>query len=151
MLGVRAVDGRIDYASTLIDLWKLGLKDCFGEKGVPQKRFQEVMQAYSRGITLVPCDSAEARWLIRQGLRIARVVGTPMPREFEELGQIYGDINSVVVEGSLYKCFECEKGQLPAPVVSKILRVAKQELAQGIAGTPDETILFFVCEMCHKR
>ncbi|MFQ6137386.1 MAG: hypothetical protein ACE5PM_09445, partial [Candidatus Hydrothermarchaeales archaeon] len=59
-----------------------------------------------------------------------------------------GDMDGIEVGGSLYKCFECGKGELSEEVVETIKEVTRRDMRSGVCGTPEETMIFFVCEDC---
>ncbi len=90
----------------------------------------------------------EALWAIKYGLKIANEVKTCIPKEFEEYKYILGDMESIKVEGSLYKCFKCGKGELPEDVVETIKEVTRHDMTMGICGTPSETMIYFLCDEC---
>jgi hypothetical protein len=148
-------DGAVCYASYLIDLWKLGLKSSFGSFSMKTKRFDEIYKAMIEGysssdessyFSLVDID--EAKWLVAQGIRIAEAVGTPFSKRYVP---IVGGISQVKIGGSLYKCFNCEKGELPPEVDGEILSIARAEGRSGMAGTPQESTIYFECEKCRSK
>ena len=145
-------DGTICYATMLIDLWKLGLKDSFGSFSVKRKKFDEMydkmMERLARGdepAYFHPTTIEEAKWLVAQGLRIASAVGTPASRHWI---RIVGELSGVSISGSLYKCFSCERGELDPEIDSYILDIARDEGKQGVAGTPEESIIHLECAKC---
>ncbi|MDG7027495.1 MAG: hypothetical protein JRN16_03690 [Nitrososphaerota archaeon] len=147
-------DGTICYSSFLVDFWKLGLKDSYGSFSLKTKKFdrtfEKMMERLERngGGYFHPIEIEEAKWLVAQGLRIADAVGTPSSRHWVK---IVGDIEGVRIEGSLYKCFRCERGELPDEVDRRILSVAKDEGRRRVAGTPEEQTLYFVCDNCRSE
>ena len=145
-------DGTVCYATMLIDLWKLGLKDSFGSFSVKRKKFDEMydkmMERLARGdepAYFHPTTIEEAKWLVAQGLRIASAVGTPASRHWI---RIVGELSGVSISGSLYKCFSCERGELDPEIDSYILDIARDEGKQGVAGTPEESIIHLECAKC---
>lgn len=140
------------FTCLLIDLWKLGLKDGFGSLCVEKWRFDEffnamVVEAAQQGFSYHPIDMSEAKWLVAQGLRIAKKVGTKtVSRKWID---IVGDLSEIKIEGSLYKCYRCEKGELPPEADDCILKIAKREVK--IAGTPKEIKILFLCNDCMKN
>ncbi len=147
--------GTICYASYLVDLWKLGLKSSFGSFSMKTKRFDEIynvmIESHSNSDEpsyFSPVDIDEAKWLVAQGIRVAEAVGTPFSKRYVP---IVGDISQVKIGGSLYKCFKCEKGELPPEVDDEILSIARAEGRRGIAGTPQEATICFECEKCRSK
>ena len=144
--------GRVCFTNLLIDLWKLGLKDGFGCESMEKDRFDKMLnvmveEAGRRGIQYHHIDISEAKWLVAQGIRIAEKVGTkPVERRWID---IVGDISGVKIEGSLYKCYACERGELNPEADELILKVARREIK--IAGTPKEAKIVFLCSECEKK
>ena len=140
------------FTSLLIDLWKLGLKDGFGGVSMKKEMFDEMFKAMIKGaeelgLKYHPIDISEAKWLVAQGIRIAKKVGIkPVSQKWID---IVGDISKVKIGGSLYKCYNCERGELPPEADNFILKIAKREIK--IAGTPKETKLVFLCDKCKKN
>ncbi len=146
------ISGKIQFLNVLIDLWKLGLKDSFGQRRMTEKEWNKMLDEYAeRGAELDSCSTEEAKWLVKHGLRIAKEIGTPIPPEFQEFQGVIGDLSSITVEGSLYKCFSCTKNDLPENIVERIKKVAKRELKSGAAGTPREEIIWFSCANCGSK
>ncbi len=142
-------DGKLQFIVVLIDAWKMGLKDCFGSNNITKQDFQRKLLAKLGGANMfAEISLSEALWSIKYGLRIAKEVKTRIPREFEKLKYILGDFDNIKVEGSLYKCFECEKGELPEDVVKTIKEVTRHDTKAGVCGTPAETMIYFVCDEC---
>jgi len=146
------ISGKIKFVNVLVDVWKLGVKDCFGQRRMTEKEWKRMLKKYAeRGAELEPCSVEEAQWLVQYGLRIADEIGTPRPKEFEQFRDIIGDLSSVIVEGSLYKCFSCNKNDLQTNQVERIKKVAQRELKTGVAGTPKEEIIWFSCADCGSK
>ncbi len=146
------ISGKIKFVNVLVDVWKLGVKDSFGQRRMTEKEWKRMLNEYAeRGATLESCSVEEAKWLVKHGLRIADEIGTPRPKEFEQFQDIIGDFSSIKVEGSLYKCFSCNKNDLQTSQVERIKRVAQRELKTGIAGTPKEEVIWFSCAGCGSK
>jgi hypothetical protein len=145
-------DSTIRYASFLIDLWKLGLKDSLGGLSAKRKKFDglvnKMLEELERkeGLYYHPIEAEEAKWLVAQGVRIAEAVGTPSSRRW--VSAVVGDLSRVRISGSLYKCYACEKGELSKDEDSLILRVAMDEGRRRVAGTPAESMGYFTCDAC---
>lgn len=142
-------DGKLQYITVLIDAWKMGLKDSYGNHNITKQDFQrKVITKLGGANMLTEISLSEALWSIEYGLRIAKEVKTRIPREFEEYKYILGNMDSIKVEGSLYKCFKCGKGELSGNDVEIIKEVTRHDTAAGVCGTPDETMIYFVCDEC---
>ncbi len=146
------ISGKIKFINVLIDVWKLGLKDCFGRRRMTDKEWNKMLDNYAeQGAELEPLSVEEAKWLVKHGLRIAGEIGTPCPPEFQQFQDIIGNLSSITVDGSLYKCFSCNHIDLPENIVERIKKVAKRELKSGVAGTPDEEFIWFGCAQCGSK
>ena len=146
------ISGKIKFINILVDVWKLGLKDAFGQRRLTEKEWNRLLDEYKgRGATLKPYPIEDAKWLVQHGLRIADEIGTLRPKEFEQFKDIIGDFSSIVVSGSLYKCFSCNKKDLPENIVARIKKVAQRELKSKVAGTPAEEIIWFSCIDCGAK
>ncbi len=148
----RNVDGTICYTIMLIDLWKLGLKDSFGSFSIKRMKFDaiydkmiEKLARQDEPVYFHPIEIEQAKWLVAQGLRIANAVGTPSSRHWV---RIVGDISAVSIPGSLYKCSTCERGELDTEIDRNILSIARDEGRKGVAGTPQESMVYYACSKC---
>lgn len=142
-------DGRLQYITVLVDTWKMGLKDCFGSHSITKQDFQKkVMTKLGQRYGFTEMSLPDALWAIKYGLRIANEIKTRIPREFDEYKYILGNMDDIKVEGSLYKCFKCGKGELSEDVVEMIKEVTKHDTVAKVCGTPAETIIYFVCDKC---
>ena len=145
-------DNMICFTCLLIDLWKLGLKDGFGKRSVKKSEFDEMFNAMiedaeEHEVHYHPIDISEAKWLVAQGIRIAESVGIrPVNKKWVD---VVGDIYSVKIGGSLYKCYHCEKGELQPKDDEFIFKAARSEIE--IAGTPEEIEIEFLCGKCMKK
>ena len=142
-------NGKLQFISVLVDEWKMGLKDCFGEHDLSKKEFGKLVAMqpdYCADANLNECKE-----IIKRGILIAETLGLRIPREFREFKYILGDLDTVEVTGSLYKCFECGKGDLPDEIVEQIKEVTLHDVAAGVCGTEDETMLYFVCDKCKGK
>lgn len=145
-------DGKIQYIALLIDVWKMGLKDCFGSHSITKHDFQrKIINRWGNLSIFAEISLTEALQTVKYGLRIAKEVKTRIPREFEEYRYILGDLGNVKAEGSLYKCFKCGKGELSDDEVESIKEITRHDAAAGVCGTPAETMVYFVCDECKKN
>ena len=140
-------NGNLQFASFMVDVWKMGLKDCFGKKDVAKSDFNKIVAQMPQ---YAEADLEECKEIIKQGVLITESLGLKIPKGFSECKYILGDLDSVEVTGSLYKCFECGKGNLPDEIVEQIKTVTLHDVAAGSCGTEDETMIYFVCEDCKK-
>jgi len=138
-------NGKLQFISVLVDEWKMGLKDCFGEHDIPKKEFDKLVAMQP---DYADANLNECKEIIKRGILIAETLGLRIPREFREFKYILGNLDNVEVTGSLYKCFECGKGDLPDEIVEQIKEVTLHDVAAGVCGTEDETMLYFVCDKC---
>ncbi len=60
-------------------------------------------------------------------------------------------MEDVKVEGSLYKCFKCGKGELSNDEVEFIKVITRNDVVAGVCGTMAETMVYFVCDECRKK
>ncbi len=140
-------NGNLQFISVLVDEWKMGLKDCFGGFDVPKKEFNKfAMQA-----KYVNADLDECKAKIKRGILIAETLGLKLPRDFREFKRILGDLDSIELTGSLYKCFECGKGDLTEEEVEQIKEVTLRDVAAGVCGTEAETMIYFMCDECKGK
>lgn len=141
-------DGMLQYISVLIDEWKMGLKECHGSHGAAKLEFHNMLKQMEEAGGFEEITLKEAVWHVKHGLRIANALGTSVPREFWEFKYVLGDMEAVEVGGSLYKCFNCGKGELSEEVVEAIKKVTRRDVEAGVCGTPEETPIFFTCKEC---
>jgi hypothetical protein len=141
-------DGYLQLLSVLVDEWKMGLKDCFGSDDVSKEEFDKIV---ARQPLFVSADLNKCKEIIKRGMLIAETLGLRIPREFEEFKYILGDLDSVEVTGSLYKCFKCGKEDLSDEIVEQIKEVTLDDVAAGVCGTEDETRIYFVCDKCKRK
>lgn len=151
----RNQDGTICYGSFLIDLWKVGLKDSYGSFSIKRKKFDDLVNRLidklerNEGGYYHPIEEEDTKWLVAQGVRIANSVGTPASRHWVRV--VVDDVSDVPISGSLYKCYSCERGELSKDEDALILSTAIEERRSGDAGTPAESMLYFVCDRCGSR
>ncbi len=142
-------DGKLQFIAVLIDAWKMGLKDCFGSHKITKQEFQKkLMKNWGRLTGFGDISLSDALWYIKYGFRIAKEVNTDIPWEFDEYKYVLGNMDNVKVEGSLYKCFKCGKGELSEDAVEMIKEVTRHDMAAHVCGTPAETVIYFTCDKC---
>lgn len=141
-------NGNIQFISTLVDEWKMGLKDCFGSYDIQKKEFNRFvgMQPQYADANLDECKEK-----IKRGILIAETLGLKLPREFSKFKRILGDLDSIELTGSLYKCFDCGKADLTDAEVEAIKEVTLRDVAAGDCGSESETMLYFVCDDCKGK
>lgn len=139
-------NGNFEMASMLVDEWKMGLKDGFGSYNFTKDKLQDYIERLDFSeVTLEECKIH-----IKRGILIAKSLDLRLPKEYGEYNKIIGNIDSVEVNGSLYKCYLCGKGDLGEEAISKIKEVTLKDVRNGVCGTPDETMIYFVCDKCKE-
>jgi hypothetical protein len=141
-------NGNLQFISALVDEWKMGLKDCFGEHDVSKKEFNKLV---ARMPQYADAELNECREIIKRGILVVEAIGLKIPKEFRVFKYLLGDLDKVEVTGSLYKCFECGKGDLPDEIVEQIKEVTLHDVAAGVCGTGKETMIYFVCDKCKRE
>lgn len=142
-------NGNLQFISVLVDEWKMGLKDCFGSHDISKKEFNKLVARLPS--SYADADLNECKEIIKRGILIAETLDLRIPRELREFKHILGDLDKVEVTGSLYKCFECGKGDLSEDVVEQIKEVTLQDIAAGVCGSEGETMLYSVCDKCGEK
>lgn len=140
-------NGNFEIASMLIDEWKMGLKDGFGHYNLTKDKLDEyISQRDFREATIEECKK-----LIKRGIFISKSLGFRLPKEYERYNGIIGNIDSIAINGSLYKCYTCEENDLSEETVSKIKEVTLKDVTNGVCGTPNETMIYFTCDQCKEK
>lgn len=129
--------------SFLVDSLKLGLKD-FSIKNIAARKYMKEMNNF---YDFIEISIEDATKFLAQGVAIAKIVGTPISENCLKWLKEF-KIEKINLSGSLYKCSECETGELSKDIVKEILKIARDELKSGVAGTPDELITDFHCKEC---
>lgn len=140
-------NGNFELASMLVDEWKMGLKDGFGNYNLTKGMLNE----YIESIDFSEATLEECKMLVKRGTLIAKSLGLKLPKEYGQYNQIIGNLDSIEVNGSLYKCYSCGKGDLSEEAISKIKEVTLIDVRKGVCGTPDETMIYFVCDKCKEK
>lgn len=86
----KMIDGNLAFGSFLIDVWGIGLKDCFGDIGVPPRRFEREMLNKHSDVAYRPCNLDYAQRLIWDGVEHATKYGFKTPKEFRDWRKIVG-------------------------------------------------------------
>ncbi len=147
-------NGELQFIDVLVDLWKMGLKDCCGAHEISKHEFSEHLSLahyLPEETEFVAIEPDEALWLIKQGLRIAGEVGTRIPEEFHEFKYILGDMSHIEVGGSLYKCYKCEEADLQNEVCNAIKAITQNEIKEGVCGSFGEVMFYPLCSECEKE
>jgi len=130
----------------LLDPWKAGYRDFESHKGSISSLKREIGMP---SIKFYPISKKEAATFLRRGIEIADAVGVEIGEDakswFEKLG-----VYKIKPKGSLYKCFNCEEGELSQDDVEEILEIARKEVEEGIVGTDQEEQYFYICENCRQ-
>ena len=89
----RMENGNLVFGAYLVDIWGLGLKDCFGHVEVPEKEFNSrVLPQLGRGGGLVKAEGALARRLVWGGYTWAQKHKFRVPREFKQWQGLVGEL-----------------------------------------------------------
>jgi|SRR3989344_1831163 len=140
-------NGNFEIASMLVDEWKMGLKDGFGNYNFTKDQLYEYIdQRDFREETIEECKK-----LIKRGIFIAKSLGLRLPKEYEQCNGIIGNIDSIAINGSLYKCYACGENDLSEKIVSIIKEITLKDVTKGVCGTLDETIIYFTCDKCKEK
>ncbi|MFH0875300.1 MAG: SEC-C metal-binding domain-containing protein [archaeon] len=137
-------NGNFEMASMLVDGWKMGLKDGFGNLNMTNDQLDEYI--YSQDFKVANLD--DCKKLIKNGILIAKDLNLKLPKEFVMYKDIIGNMDDIKIEGSLYKCFSCGKGNLGEDVIKKIKEITINDIKRGACGSMEETIIYFVCDKC---
>ena len=86
------VGGNLVFGGFLIDVWGVGLKDCFGDIGVPPRQFEREVLNRHPEMKYKPCDLTHAQRLIWGGVEHAKKHGFKLPREFRDWSKIVGKL-----------------------------------------------------------
>jgi len=141
------LNGNFEIASMLVDEWKMGLKDGFGNYNLTKNQLDD----YIRMPEFREADVDECHRLIKKGICIASELGFRLPREYEQFKGIIGDIENIDLTGSLYKCYACGKEDLDEKTICKIKSITLKDVKEGVCGTPNETMVYFVCNKCRNK
>ncbi len=140
-------NGNFELASMLVDEWKMGLKDGFGNYNLTSDQLDEYIDRGDfKEAALENCKK-----LIKKGILIAKSLGLKLPKEYEQYKEIIGNLDSIAINGSLYKCFNCGENNLSEETVSLIKEVTLNDVTNGVCGTPNETIIYFACDECKEN
>lgn len=140
-------NGNFEMVSLLVDEWKMGLKDCFGNYNLTKDGLDEyIRRGDFRKATIEECKK-----LVKKGIFIAKSLGLRLPKEYEQYNKIIGNTDSIAITGSLYKCYSCEEGDLSEEIISRIKEVTLKDVSRGVCGTPNETMIYFTCDKCKEK
>ena len=137
-------NGNYEMASMLVDEWKMGLKDGFGNHSLSKQQ----LDYYIGSGDFREVNIEECKKLIKKGILIANDLGFSLPKEYERYKGIIGNMDDIAIRGSLYKCFACGENDLSEETASMIREVTLKDVKKGVCGTPNETIIYFACEKC---
>jgi len=140
-------NGNFEIASMLVDEWKMGLKDGFGNYNLTKDQLDEYTgRGDFREATIEECKN-----LIKRGIFIAKSLGFRLPKEYEQYSGIIGNMDSIAINGSLYKCYACGENDLSEETASIIKEVTLKDATKGVCGTPNETMIYFTCDKCKEK
>ncbi len=86
----KVINGNLVFCVFLIDVWGVGLKDCFGDIDTPPRRFEREVLNRHANMRYKPCDLAYAQRLILGGVEHAKKHGFKLPKEFQDWRRIVG-------------------------------------------------------------
>ena len=96
-------NGRLVGAAYLIDVWGIGLKDCFRTEDILSHDFYTIRDLDETfGAPLVDCDEDLARQLVWGGLWRTRAEGFRTPKEFRSCRKLLAKLSEEEVDRSLF-------------------------------------------------
>lgn len=128
----------------LLDLWKIGIRDYLANDLTLD---QIKIEIGAPDIELFPLSVSSAKLFVQRGLAITKRLGINLSNDLNEFCRV-NEINENHLEGSLYRCFNCEKTDLKGSEINEILTTAKLELKSNVVGTSNEKQYFIVCDKC---
>ena len=140
-------NGRFEMASMLVDEWKMGLKDGFGNYNLSKDQLDE----YTHRVEFRETTIEECKRLIKRGIFITKSLGLKLPKEYEQCSRIIGNIDSTAINGSLYKCYACGEKDLNEETIAIIKEVTLKDVSKLVCGTPNETMIYFTCDECKEK
>ena len=86
----KMLGGNLAFGIFFIDVWGVGLKDCFGNLDVSPRTFEREVLKRHPDMNYVPCHLADAQRLIWGGVAHAEKHGFKLPKEFRDWRKIVG-------------------------------------------------------------
>ena len=86
----RIMGASLAFGNFLIDVWGIGLKDCFGEVGLLPIQFEREVLRRAGEFSFKPCELAYAQRLIWGGVDHAEAYGFRLPKAFRGWRNIVG-------------------------------------------------------------
>ncbi|MBM3213627.1 hypothetical protein FJZ36_01705 [Candidatus Poribacteria bacterium] len=129
-------DGSLRAMFLSLDLWKVGIRDCFVDSGMTDAQLTNEVNQYQP--PLAEKTLPECQQLIKWAETISREVGHSIPWEYEHWASMLDDMRRVPPpSGSLYKCAKCGDDLPPKAA----------ELLKQYALRP-EIQFYLVCRKC---
>ena len=129
-------DGTLRAMTLLLDLWKVGIQDCFVDIAVLEEQVEKYAQ--SEEPPYEEKELLECQRYIKWAETISQQVGHEIPWEYKHWKSILGDMNAAPAhEGSLYKCAECM-----ADLPEKAVELMKQYALR------DDVQFYLACRKC---
>ena len=149
MIAREKPEGNLQFIAVLVDLWKRGLKDCYGSMNLSKRKFNESIKKLPH-IKLIDADLNKCKKVIKQGLRIAEALDAKIPDDFYKLKGIVGNLDDISVTGSIYKCHRCG-GDISDGAVSVIKEMAQQGILLEAETGRDPMMTVPVCDKCGNK
>lgn len=115
-------DGSLRAMFLSLDLWKVGIRDCFVDTRITEEELTKAIQQIRPPLeekTLPECQQ-----LVKWAETISREVHYPLPWEYHHWIGMLDDMSRVPLpEGSLYRCAKCG-GNLPPKAVDLLKQYA---------------------------
>ncbi len=140
--------GKWHFYSPLVDLWKAGFKDSSGQRDLTEKNYLENLNLYKLQLGLIKIPWKQALYLLKSGMWIRNELQQPYPSSFRRFKDILVGLDEIEVKGSVYKCYQCETGNLSDKAVQLIQKYTLEDINSGIIGQEGEKILHFLCDAC---
>ena len=86
----KVINGNLTFGIFLIDVWGVGLKDCFGDIDVPPRRFEREVLNRHPEMRYRPCDPSYAQRLVWGSVEHAKKYEFRVPKEFQDWRRIVG-------------------------------------------------------------
>ncbi len=131
----------------MIDPWKFGLLDSFYFEGTLDDIKKEINQPK---LTFESIEKDNALWFIAYAYRISKKINFPIKSEILQwLDDI--KIQDIKIDGSYYKCFNCEIGELSEEDDKTIIKMTRQAIKNGNIISNNEKQYYFVCKECKEK
>ena len=138
-------NGRLQVLSAGIDFSKRGIRGARYWLDMSKSRFRKLLDERSGAQPQEAITLEEARRLVARGIRVARVVGTPIPFDLQTGKHVLGDVMAEAAQlETAFRCPVCNAA-LPEEQVKRIKDAAPYEQlvvetrCEACAATPDQS------------